>query len=250
MKGLPAMRSVVIAASLLLSAASGFAQAPAAPARPAAPAAQAPAQPAAPAAAPAPAPAPPPAPFPQGAKIGLVNLQQIASLSADGKSSTARVQALITKKQNEAAAKAKQLQDNQTRLQQSGALMNEAARAQLEKDIERLTLEEQRFQQDAQAEINELQMELQNDFQKKLFPILIQLSQEKGLHVLLSQADAGIIWWEPGIDLTLEAVKRFDALAPAKPAAAAPAAAPVAPAARPAAPAARPAPAAPAAPRP
>jgi Skp family chaperone for outer membrane proteins len=245
MKGLLAMRSVVIAAStaFVLSAAPGFAQAPVAP-RPAAPAAQAPAAPPAAAPAPTPAPAPaPPAPFPQGSKIGLVNLQQIASLSADGKSSTARVQALITKKQNEAAAKAKQLQDNQTRLQQSGALMNDAARSQLEKDIERQTLEEQRFQQDAQAEINELQTELQTDFQKKLFPVLIQLSQEKGLHLLLSQADAGIIWWEPGIDLTLEAVKRFDALGPSAPAAATPAARP--PAARPPA-----APAAPAAPKP
>ena len=43
-----------------------------------------------------PAPAPqPPAAFPQDAKIAIVNLQQIAQLSADGKSSTAKVQALI-----------------------------------------------------------------------------------------------------------------------------------------------------------
>ena len=126
------MRSVVMAALLVFGlGAPGFAQAPAAPA-------QAPAQPAP---APAVAPAPAPAPFPAGAKIGIVNLQQIASLSAEGKASTTRVQALITKKQNEAAAKAKQLQDNQNRLQQSGTLMNEAARAQLEKDVERLTLE-------------------------------------------------------------------------------------------------------------
>ena len=81
----------------------------------------------------------PPPPFPQGAKVGLVNLQQIASLSVEGKASTARVQALITKKQTEAAAKAKALQDNQTKLQQGGALLNDAARAQLEKDIERQT---------------------------------------------------------------------------------------------------------------
>jgi Skp family chaperone for outer membrane proteins len=216
------MRSVVVAScALVLSAAPGFAQAPAAQPKPA----PAPAQ-----AAPAPAP---PAVFPQGGKIGIVNLQQIAQLSADGKSSTAKVQALINKKQAEATAKSKLLQDNQNKLKQSGALMNDAARTQLEKDVERQTLEEQRFQQDAQAEINELQTELQGEFQKKLFPVLIELAQEKGLHVLLSQADAGVIWWEPGVDLTVEAIKRFDAVAPK--AAAAPAAkpAPAAPAAKP-----------------
>jgi Skp family chaperone for outer membrane proteins len=221
----PFVLSVLVLA-LLLSAAPVFAQAAAQP-----PAAQPQAQP---------APVPqPPAAFPQGAKIGLVNLQQIAALSVDGKASTAKVQALITKKQGEAAAKAKQLQDNQNKLQQSGALMNDAARAQLEKDIERQTVEQQRFEQDAQAEVMELQTQLQGVFQEKLFPILNQMVVEKGLHVLFSAADAGIIAADPGIDLTLEAIKRFDAATGSKPAA--PAAAPGAKPAAPATPGAKPA---------
>jgi hypothetical protein len=70
------------------------------------------------------------------------------------------------------------------------------------------------------------------------------MSQEKGLHVLFSAADAGVIWADPGIDLTPEAIKRFDAAVTAKPAAAAPA--PTPPATAPAAPATKPSPAAPA----
>jgi Skp family chaperone for outer membrane proteins len=228
-----ALRTVSMASSLVLalSAAPAFAQAPAQPRpapaqpRPAQPAAQQPAQP-------APALAPP-APFPMGAKIGLVNLQTIAQLSVEGKTSTAKIQALISKKQAEAAARTKALQDSQTRLQQGGTLLSEAARAQLEKDIDRMNVESMRFEQDAQAEINELQNELQNEFQKKLFPILEQIRKEKELHVLLSAQESGAIVVEPGIDLTQEAVKRLDALVLTKPAAApAPSApAPAAPAA-------------------
>jgi Skp family chaperone for outer membrane proteins len=218
------MRSVVTAVSvfslaLVLSAAPGYAQAAAQPPAAPTPAAQPPAaQPPAAQAPPVPAPQPPP-PFPQGAKVGLVNLQQIASLSVEGKASTARVQALITKKQAEAAAKAKALQDNQTKLTSGGALLNDSARAQLEKDIERQTVENDRFQQDAQAEVTELQTQLQGDFQQKLFPVLNQLVQEKGLHVLLSAADAGVIIADPAVDLTLEAIKRFDAAGSKPPAA-------------------------------
>lgn len=201
------MRGFVIAASLvvLLSAGPAWAQAPAQPRPAPAPAAQAPAQ-----VRPAPPPQPP-APFPQGAKIGLVNLQQIAMASADGKAATVRIQALIQKKQTEGAAKTKALQDNQAKLQQSGALMNEAARTQLEKDIERQTVEGQRFEQDAQAEVTELQTQLQNDFQKKVFPVLQQLAKDKELQVLLSATDGGVIWAELGIDLTADAVQRLDA---------------------------------------
>jgi len=226
--------SVLAALALVLSATSAYAQAagqqPAGqpPARPAQPAQTTP-RPAAPAQttpAPAPAPAippvaalPPQAPFPAGAKAGFVNLQAIAQLTAEGKAAAAKVNALAQKKQTEGAAKAKALQDNQTKLQTSGNVMSEAARGQLEKEIERQTVEGQRFEQDAQAELNELQQELQKAFQDKLMPILVDISKEKGLQVLFSAGDAGVIWIEPGIDLTMEAVKRMDA-APAKPSAA------------------------------
>ena len=213
------MRSVVVLALVWnFGATPGYAQAPPAAAQPAAPAPA------------APAPQPPPV-FPQGAKIAVVNLQQIAQLSVEGKTSTSQVQALIAKKEAEAAAKAKQLQDSQARLQQGGSLLNDAARAQLERDIERQQVDQQRFEQDAQAEITELQTQLQGVFQQKLFPILNEMVKEKGLHILFSAQDAGVISGDPGIDLTLEAIQRFDAAASAKPAApaAAPAPAPAKP---------------------
>lgn len=201
------MKGFVIAATLVtvLSAAPGFAQAPAGqPARPAAPAPA----PAAPQAAPAPRP---PSPFPQGAKIAFVNLQLIAQLSSDGKVAAQKVNALTQKKQAEIADKSKALQANQNKLQTGGGVMSDTARGQLEKEIERQQRELERLQQDAQQELQEMQQDLQNDFQKKLLPILEKLSQEKGLHFLFSGADAGLIWAEPGLDLTEEAVKRLDA---------------------------------------
>lgn len=214
------MRGFAIAASLgfVLSAATGFAQAPAGQAKPAAPAtAPRPAAPPAPAPQPGPAPAPQaPAPFLQGAKVAFVNLQVIAQMSADGKVAAQRVNALTQKKQAEIAEKTKALQANQTKLQTGGGVMSDTARGQLEKDIDRQQRELERLQQDAQAELNELQQDLQNEFQKKLLPILAQLSKEKGLHFLFSGSDAGLIWAEEGLDLTLEAVSKLDAAEKAK----------------------------------
>lgn len=215
MKGLALIASLIVG----LSAAPAFAQAKptqtapkptAQPPKPAAPATQQPA-PAPPSAQPAPTPpAQPPAPFPQGARIAYFNIQRVANESADGKASTARVQALMQKKQTEIADKGKALQANQQKLQTSGGVMSESARTQLEKEIERQQVEAQRMQQDAQAEVNELQQELQSEFQKKLFPIIQQVAQEKGLQMLLSQVDAGIVWADPGLDLTDEIVKKLD----------------------------------------
>src|SRR5580765_3215990 len=212
------MRGSAIAASLALSlfalsAAPVLAQTPAkpaptTPAKPAAatPAPQPPAQPA-----PAPIPAQPPAPFPAGAKIAFFNPQAVFQASADGRAAVTRVNALIQKKQTENADKAKLLQGNQQKLQTSGSVMNETARVQLEKEIEKQTKDAERFQQDAQAEINELQQEVQNDFVKKLSPIVEALAVEKGLHLVFNAAESGIAWATPGLDLTQDVIKKLDA---------------------------------------
>jgi len=215
------MRGSAIAASVALSffalsAAPVLAQTPAKPAAPAQPKpATTPAQPPAAPAAPAPAPIPvqPPAPFPAGAKIAFFNPQAVFQASAEGRAGVTRVNALIQKKQTENADKAKLLQGNQQKLQTSGSVMNETARVQLEKEIEKQTKDAERFQQDAQAEINELQQEVQNDFVKKLSPIVEALANEKGLHLVFNASESGIAWAAPGLDLTGDVIKRLDAAA-------------------------------------
>jgi Skp family chaperone for outer membrane proteins len=186
------------------------------------------------------APPAPPAPFPAGAKVAFVDFQRVAAESVEGQISSGKINALVARKQAEGAEKAKQLQSNEQRLAQSGAVMSDAARSQLEKDIERQKREGERFQQDAQAEITELQQELQLEFQKKISPLVQQIVQDKGLQLLLSRADAGIVWGDPGLDLTTDFVKKLDAITPksaaaptAKPAAPPPSGAPSPPAATP-----------------
>ena len=163
-------KTLLLTLSFAATASLASAQQPAAPAargRATAPAAVAPA-------------GPPTTPLPAGAKIAYVNVQYIASNSADGKAANTKISALVSKKQTEAAA-LKTPQD------------------------------QQRFQQEVQQEVQKLQTDLQGDFQRKLFPALQQLAQDKHLSMLLSAQDAGLIWAEPGLDLTAEALKRFDA---------------------------------------
>jgi outer membrane protein len=157
---------------------------------------------------PATPPAAPPRPFPEGAKIAFVNIPRIATESAEGKASTARVKALQEKKLAELNVKNKQVETAQAKLA-SGGLLSEDARAATQKEIDKLNVEIQRLQQDAEAELQDLQQQLQMDFQRKLTPVIQQLAAEKGLHMLLP--DSGLVWADLGLDLTLEVIKRFDA---------------------------------------
>jgi outer membrane protein len=209
---------VVVALSVSLAASPVFAQAPAgaqAPAKPApTPAAPAPAQaaPAAPAA---------PKPFPQGAKVAYVVLQRIANESADGRVATTRIQALQQKKAAELNEKNKQLTTAQQKLEKEGAVMSPAAAAELQKTVERLNVEVQRFTQDAQAEVQELQQTLQQEFQQRLEPVLQQVATDMGLQFVFNGPDAGLVWADAALDISGEVIKKLDSAKPAttKPAA-------------------------------
>ncbi len=214
--------AVVVALSMVLTASPSFAQAPAAPAKPAAPA-PAPAPAAAAPQAPAPTPAQPPAPrpFPQGAKVAYVVLQRIANESADGRVATTRIQALQQKKAAELTNKQQQLTTLQAKLEKEGSVMSASAAADLQKQVEKINVEVQRFTQDAQAEVQELQQALQNEFQQRLEPVLQLVAQEMGLQFIFNGPDAGLVWADAALDISSEIIKKLDSAKPvtAKPAA-------------------------------
>ena len=141
----------------------------------------------------APPAAPPQAPLPAGAKIAYVNVQAIAANSAEGKAANAKIESLVNKK-----------------------------RTELQANTQKTPQDAQRLQQEAQQEVQKLQAELQGEFQQKLVPLLQKMAQEKHLSMLLSAQEAGLIWAEPGLDLTAEAIRRLDAATAAAPAPAPP----------------------------
>jgi len=175
-----------------------------------------------------PPPTPPPAltqppaaprPFPEGAKIAYVDLQRIAQNSAEGKAAATKIQALQKQKLGEIQEKNKQVEELRKKLDQGGTVLSDSARGQIEKDIDRTSRELQFMQQNAQAEAEGLERELNAEFQRKLNPILEQVGKEKGLQMLFSIRDNGAVWADTGLDLSEEVIKRFDAatkVAPAK----------------------------------
>ena len=208
------MRGLALAATVycMLTAAPIFAQTPAAT-----PAAPTPAQ--------APA-AQVQRPFPVGTKYAFVNIQRIAAESAAGKTLAGKVQALNQQKVNELNEKNKALQGSQQKLESGGSVLSPTAIAQLQKDIERQQVDIQRFTEDAQQDVTNLQTQLQDEFQVRLSPIIQQVATERGLHMLFSVVDSGLVWADPSLDITPEVIQKFDSVPGAAAAAPKPAPAP------------------------
>ena len=228
--------AVVPALSVLLTAASTYAQAaaPAAP-RPASPAgqsapaprpqAQTPSTAKQPDPPPAAAVAPPaPIPFREGGKFGWVNIQVVASQSQEGKNAATRITALRDQRQKELTDKQKALQAAQAKLESEGSLRSDAAKATLQGDIERQSKELQRLAEDADQDIERLTQQLQQDFLQKLQPAIQRLAKEKNVDFIFS-TEGGLIHAANDLNLTEDLIKIIDSGAKPAPAAARPPAA-------------------------
>ena len=229
----------VVAFSALMAAGAAHAQAPAAPAAPkptpapAAPAGQKPAPPPA-AAGQKPAPPAPAAPvelkprFQDGMKYAYVNVQAVAAGSVEGRVAAEKIKVLQEQKSRELQDKNKAIQAAQQKLEQGGSVLSDQARAQLQADIERQQRDLQRFTEDAQQDVQQLAEQVEAEFNRKLTPVIDRVAKQKQVHFVFNAAQSGLIWAEPGMDLTAEVIQAFDSPAAAAPPPAAAAPAPAA----------------------
>ena len=211
--------ATALAFGLTLTAGVTYAQAPATQ------------KPAAPAPAPAPAaqkPAAPPAPAPKfqdGLKYAYVNMQRVAAESADGKAAAEKLKSFQDQKGRELQDKQKTLQAAQAKLESGGSVLSEAARTQLASDIDRQQRDLQRLSEDAQQDVQNLAQQVEEDFTRRVLPVIGKVAQEKQVHFVFNAGQSGLVWAEPGMDLTTEVIAAMNgggarpAPAPAAPAA-------------------------------
>ena len=149
--------------------------------------------------------------FPGDARIAFVDLGRVAALSKEGQALFARIDGLRTQKESEIQARGKEVAALESKLSQSAAVMNAAAQEQLRKQFERAQVDFQRFAQDAETELTQVQRELEQAFMQKAFPAIGAVAQERSLWAVFNIANAGVLWREPAIDISEEIARRIDA---------------------------------------
>jgi Skp family chaperone for outer membrane proteins len=207
--------AIILASSITLAASETHAQAPAGQAP--APATQKPPAPA-PATQKPPAPAPVLPKFQDGLKYAYVNMQFVAAQSNDGKAAAEKLKAFQDQKTRELQDKQKTLQAAQQKLESGGSVLSDGARTQLQSDIDRQQRDLQRLTEDAQQDVQNLAQQVEEDFTRKVLPIVGKVAQEKQVHFVFNAQQSGLIWAEPGMDLTSDVISALNG--GAKPAAA------------------------------
>lgn len=160
-------------------------------------------------------------------KVAVVDFQKAVTENSDGKKAQEKFMGELNKRQKDFEDKQKLLTETQTKLQNGDKTLNDATKADMAKQIDRLNTELQRMNDDAQKELGDLQQQLFRPIAEKTSDVLKSYSTENGFAVVFdtSSQASSIIYNSEIADITTEIIRRVDATptkAPAAPAAPAP----------------------------
>jgi Skp family chaperone for outer membrane proteins len=155
-----------------------------------------------------------------GGRVAVVDFQKAVTENGDGKKAQERFMAEFNKRQSEFEGKQKSMADMQNKLQTGDKALSESAKADLAKQIDKLTVDLQRMNDDAQKDLSDMQQQLFRPIAEKAQEAIKSYSTENGFAVVFdtSSQASSIIYFQDVADITTEIIRRMDATA-AKPSA-------------------------------
>lgn len=145
-----------------------------------------------------------------GPRIAFFSPSRAFAESADGKAATARLTALEADRAKAAQDKEAALQKLERSLEQSTAVLSEAARSQRTKDLEKFRLDTQRFIEDAQAELMGVRRDAESAFLVKLRPAIERVIKDNGIQLLFNFDSGVLAWGDPSLDVTAQILKHIE----------------------------------------
>lgn len=143
-------------------------------------------------------------------RIGVVDADQVIYQSAKGKAFLKELETYAKQKDEEIKGVVAEAKTLQQEYQSKLASLSEDKRLDMEKQLGNYQTRIQRMQEDAKREFTIKQQTGFERFRKILQPIVEAMAKEKGLDIVFSRAQSGIVYLSPAVDLTPEVVKKFD----------------------------------------
>lgn len=151
--------------------------------------------------------------FRADSKVGFVDLQRIFNESAYGKQGIAKIGALQKTLGDGLSARARDMQALSEKIKTQQTVVAPAVLLEWNSDFQRMQREAQFAEQEAQAQVDQLQQRLLANFEALVRPVIESVRTEKNLWAIFAlqpaQESAGtlsLIAADPAIDLSAEVV--------------------------------------------
>lgn len=167
-------------------------------------------------------------------KVAVINARQAIVSTAEGKQASAELQSQFAPRTGDLENVGKQISALRQRLEAGAGTLSDEEKVRLQRQIDTLTHQGQRKQDEYQEDVNAAQAEVVDRIGRKMIDVLERYGRENGYVVILdtSAQQSPVLYFSNQIDITQDIVRLYDQAYPVKGGSGAPAA--TKPAAKPA----------------
>jgi outer membrane protein len=143
-------------------------------------------------------------------KIAVINMQKVVRKSASGQKAMKELNKKFESLQEKLRAEQDKIKAFKEDLEKKRPLMNEAARAEKEREYKKALRDFKDQSDDAQFEMRQAENKRMEPILKELEKVVIRIGKEGGYTLILENNMPGIYFIDSGIDITNEVIKAYD----------------------------------------
>ena len=142
--------------------------------------------------------------------IAVIDVQRVVTESDPGKEALAKLKQLQDAKIDQGRALQQELTAMQEQVSKQRFTLSEERLAELSKEIEDKQIALQRFQDDAERELDEARRRELGGLEGRIIPVINQIGVERGLTLIFNKFQSGLVFADEAVDITDDVILRFN----------------------------------------
>jgi len=146
----------------------------------------------------------------QQLSIAVIDVQRVVTESDPGKQALQKLKELQDAKIDEGRALQQTLSGLQEQMAKQRFTLSEERLAEMNKQLEDGQIALQRFQDDAERELDEARRRELGGLEGRIIPVINQVGTERGFTVIFNKFQSGLVYADDSVDITDEVIRRFN----------------------------------------
>jgi outer membrane protein len=143
-------------------------------------------------------------------KVAVIDVQRVVTESDPGKEAMQKLKELQDAKIDEGRALQQELTTLQEQMSKQRFTLSEDRLAELGKQIEDKQIALQRFQDDAERELDEARRRELGGLEGRIIPVIDQIGADEGYTLIFNKFQSGLVFADEAVDITDDVIRRFN----------------------------------------
>lgn len=146
----------------------------------------------------------------QQLNIAVIDVQRVVTESDPGKQALQKLKELQDSKIDQGRALQQELTSMQEQMSKQRFTLSEERLAELAKQMEDKQIVLQRFQDDAERELDEARRRELGGLEGRIIPVINEVGAERGLTLIFNKFQSGLVYADDAVDITDDVIRRFN----------------------------------------